>query len=199
MGVDALKYDLLEDSLVRRLGRKPESLRSEYLAKSPKCQWMVLDEVQRVPSLLNIAHKMIEVDAVEFALTGSSVRKLKRGGGNLLAGRAFVYHLFPLTSVELADQFSLMEALTYGTLPKLMSLRSNSDKQKYLESYASTYVKEEIVAEQVIRRLDPFRDFLQISAQMSTKLINHTKIAKEVGADPKTVTGLPHLNFCKIR
>jgi predicted AAA+ superfamily ATPase len=186
-GVDALKYDLLEDSVVRRLGRKPESLRSEFLAKSPKWQWVVLDEVQRVPSLLNIAHKMIETDAVKFALTGSSARKLKRGGGNLLAGRAFVYHLYPLTSVELADRFSLMEALTYGTLPKLTLLPSNSDKQKYLESYASTYVKEEIVAEQVVRRLEPFRDFLQISAQMSSKIINHTKIAKEVGADPKTV------------
>lgn len=186
-GVDALNYDLLEDSLVRRLGRKPESLRSEFLAKTPKCQWVVLDEVQRVPSLLNIAHKMIETDGVKFALTGSSARKLKRGGGNLLAGRAFVYYLFPLTSAELAGQFSLMEALTYGTLPKLLSLPLNSDKQKYLETYASTYVKEEIIAEQVVRRLEPFRDFLQISAQMSTKIINHTKMAKEVGADPKTI------------
>lgn len=186
-GIDALKYDLLEDSLVRRLGKKPESLRSEFLATTPKCQWVVLDEVQRVPSLLNIAHKMIESDSVKFALTGSSARKLKRGGANLLAGRAFVYYLFPLTSVELRDNFSLTEALTYGTLPKLLSLTSNSDKQKYLESYASTYVKEEIIQEQVVRRLEPFRDFLQISAQMSTKIINHTKIAREVGADPKTV------------
>ena len=162
-GIDALKYDLLEDSLVRRLGKKPESLRSEFLATTPKCQWVVLDGVQRVPSLLNIAHKMIESDSVKFALTGSSARKLKRGGANLLAGRAFVYYLFPLTSVELGDNFSLTEALTYGTLPKLLSLTSNSDKQKYLESYASTYVKEEIIQEQVVRRLEPFRDFLQIS------------------------------------
>ena len=186
-GVDALKYDLLEDSLVRRLGKKPESLRSEFLATTSTCQWVVLDEVQRVPNLLNVVHKMIESDSVKFALTGSSARKLKRGGANLLAGRAFVYHLFPLCSVELGNNFSLTDALTYGTLPKLLSLTSNSEKQKYLESYASTYVKEEIIQEQVVRRLEPFRDFLQISAQMSTKIINHTKIANEVGADPKTV------------
>jgi predicted AAA+ superfamily ATPase len=130
---------------------------------------------------------MIEQDSVHFALTGSSARKLKRGGANLLAGRAFVYHLFPLTAVELGDRFALSDALTFGTLPKILSLSSDAEKRKYLESYAMTYVKEEIVAEQVVRKLTPFRSFLQVSAQMSGKYVNYSAIGRDVGADTKTV------------
>ena len=186
-GRDIKAYDLLEDSLATTFNRRPELLRSGFLAEPPSERWVVLDEVQRCPGLLNIAHKMIEQDDVHFALTGSSARKLKRGGANLLAGRAFVYHLFPLTSFELGDRFDLSDALTFGTLPKLLSLPTNAERKKYLESYALTYIKEEIVAEQLVRKLTPFRSFLQVSAQMSGKCVNHSAIGRDIGADTKTV------------
>ncbi len=186
-GRDVKSYDLLEDSLAMSLNQRPELLRSGFLVEPPSSLWIVLDEVQRCPGLLNIAHKMIEQDGVHFALTGSSARKLKRGGANLLAGRAFVYQLFPFTSFELRDRFILSDALTFGTLPKLLSLSTDAEKKKYLESYAMMYIKEEIVAEQIVRKLTPFRRFLQVSAQMSGKCINYSALGRDVGADTKTV------------
>ncbi len=122
-----------------------------------------------------------------FHQSAKSARKLKRGGANLLAGRAFVYELFPLTPIEIDKDFDLVSNLHWGSLPGVFSLPSNKDKQAFLNSYILTYLNQEIRLEQIVRRLDPFRSFLEISGQVSSKIINHRKIANEIGVDTKTV------------
>jgi predicted AAA+ superfamily ATPase len=120
-------------------------------------------------------------------MTGSSARKLKYGGANLLAGRAFVYHLFPFSFLELKNKFNLGSALNWGTLPESFILTNNEEKTRFLYAYAHTYLKEEIWGEQFIRKLDPFRKFLEVSAQSNGKIINFNNIAYDVGVDDKTV------------
>jgi predicted AAA+ superfamily ATPase len=120
-------------------------------------------------------------------MTGSSARKLKRGGANLLAGRAFVYHLFPLSYRELGSQFELEETLQRGTLPKVSSFVNDNEKIQFLQAYTYTYLKEEIWAEHFINKLDPFRRFLEVAAQCNGKIINYANIARDVGVNDKTV------------
>lgn len=150
-------------------------------------RWVVIDEIQKAPRLLDVVHQMMETSGRRFALTGSSARKLKRGASNLLAGRAFVYSLFPLTAPELGEAFSLKDVLNWGTLPSLYRWASAGDKTEYLRTYALTYLKEEIVAEQLVRNLTPFRNFLEIAAQCNGQVLNYSKISTEIGADVKTV------------
>ena len=117
----------------------------------------IIDEIQKVPKLLNIVHQLIEGGDRKFILTGSSSRKLKRGVANLLAGRAFVYTLYPFIFKELKDDFILEDVLNWGSLPGIYVFSSTGDKASFLRAYALTYVKEEIISEQIIRKLDPFR------------------------------------------
>jgi predicted AAA+ superfamily ATPase len=147
----------------------------------------VLDEVQKIPRLLDIAHHHIETSNLKFALTGSSARKLKRGAANLLAGRAFVNHLFPLTHIEMGDAFDEMTAMKFGTLPKVTQFYNDDERVAFLKAYALTYLKEEVWAEHIVRNLEPFRKFLEIAAQSNGEVINYTNIARDVGADTKTV------------
>jgi predicted AAA+ superfamily ATPase len=137
--------------------------------------------------LLDVVHSAIETHGTRFALTGSSARKLKRDSVNLLAGRAFVDHLFPLTSCELGDAFDLTRALHYGTLPGLLRFTSDEERKAFLRAYALTYLKEEVWAEQFIRKLDPFRRFLAVAAQCNGEILNYSNIARDIGADHKTV------------
>ncbi len=125
--------------------------------------------------------------SLQFVMTGSSARKIKRGAANLLAGRAFVYHLFPFTSKELKNRFNLRKSLEYGSLPQVTSIKDDSLKARYLESYGQTYLKEEVWNEQIIRKLEPFSNFLEIAAQMNGKVLNYSKIARDIHADTKTV------------
>lgn len=150
---------------------------------------IVIDEVQKAPKLLDCVHGLIEDKRNEFRfiLTGSSSRKLKRGGANLLAGRAFVYMMHPLTSVEIGEAFDLEAALAWGTLPKILEFEDPQDKADFLRAYALTYIKEEISAEQVVRKLEPFRRFLEITAQMNGRPVNFSSMARETGVDTKTV------------
>ena len=157
---DSLYLDLLKDEVFDQLLSDKGYL--ERQCQNGRFEWIILDEVQRIPRLLNLCQRMIEEKKQKFALTGSSGRKIKRGAGNLLAGRAFLNVMHPLTITELGDSFDLMEALAWGTLPKIFSLKSDEEKRAYLRSYFLTYIKEEIVAEQVIRKLGPFRDFLGV-------------------------------------
>lgn len=163
--------------------RNPKKL--EALAKEN--DWIFIDEIQKSPKLLNTVHQLIEKKKNKFALTGSSARKLKRGGANLLGGRANLFYLFPLTSFELGKAFNLEKTLQFGSLPELVGMSNEIEKREYLKSYFYTFLKEEIQAEQIVRRLDPFRDFLYIAGQMSGKILNVHKIAKDVGVDDKTV------------
>ncbi|MBL4818775.1 MAG: ATP-binding protein [Deltaproteobacteria bacterium] len=179
--------DLLDPEQEERFALKPSELASIVRALPNKITHVVIDEVQKNPKLLDVVHSLIESTDKIFLLTGSSARKLKRGAANLLAGRAFVYHLFPFSFLEQGSEFNLDEALRFGQLPKLEALETVSLKIKYLNSYANTYLKEEIASEQVVRKLLPFRKFLEVAAQSNGKILNYAKIAKDVGVAETTV------------
>lgn len=178
--------DLLESQTETRYSRNPDLLLQDVKAKKD-VDWIIIDEVQKIPKLLDIVHKGIEEFRYKFILTGSSARKLKRGGANLLAGRAFLYYLFPATQSELGELFQIDEILKWGSLPKIFSLDDIEDKKKFLLSYTQAYLKEEILQEQIVRNIDGFRLFLEVAAQMNGKTINYSKIGREAGIDGKTV------------
>ena len=179
--------DLLDSSVKERFLRNPSEFYAIVQAFPPETRHVVIDEIQKVPKLLDEVHRLIEETDKIFILTGSSAQKLKHGGANLLAGRAFVYHLFSLSCFELKDQFNLDQALRWGTLPKIFSLKEDAEKNEFLRAYSDTYLKEEIWNEQVIRKLQPFRRFLEVAAQCNGKIINYAHIARDVGVDGKTI------------
>lgn len=148
--------------------------------------WVIIDEIQKVPALLDVVHRLIEQKRWRFALTGSSARKLKRGAANLLAGRALQNYLFPLTHLELGEHFALLPALQWGSLPQVFAL-GDAERTDYLRTYVNTYLKEEVQMEQLVRNLPPFRAFLEIAAQCSGTVINYSKIARDIGSDPVSV------------
>jgi uncharacterized protein len=160
---------------------------AEKNSKSGDAKWVVIDEIQKIPALLDVVHSQIEKKLFLFALTGSSARKLKRGAANLLAGRAFTCSLFPLTHLELRDKFDLDFILSWGALPEVHSLESDEDRADYLRSYVNTYLKEEIQAEQIVRKIAPFRAFLEVAAQCTGKILNYSKIARDISSDPVSV------------
>lgn len=183
---DVLWIDLLSDEDEENFRRHPGRL-SEQIA-SGQYRIVVIDEVQKNPKLLDIVHLEIEKKKqIQLILSGSSARKLKRGGADLLAGRAFTFNLFPLTHQELGETFDLTKAIEFGTLPKLLEYSDSLDSTRFLKSYVKTYIREEIIAEQLVRKVDSFHDFLEISAQMNGQIINFSKIANDVGVDEKTV------------
>lgn len=186
-GEDVLWIDLLDPVVEDRYARRPGLLSEQINAGTIADGWVVVDEVQKVPRLLDVVHAEIERSGTRFALTGSSARKLKRGSTNLLAGRAFVNHLFPMTAAELGGTFDLQSALEFGTMPGQLDLEAEVDKAEFLRAYALTYLKEEIWAEHLVRNLDPFRAFLEVAAQCDGEIVNATRIARDVGVDPKTV------------
>jgi predicted AAA+ superfamily ATPase len=186
-GLNTLWIDLLHPAQEELYLDSPGRLSEQLSEMKSMPDWVVIDEVQKVPKLLDIAHLEIENRNIKFALTGSSARKLKRGGANLLAGRAFLNHLYPLTFRELADDFDLMRTLTWGSLPKLFSLPSDLEKSEFLKAYVNIYLKEEIFQEQLVRKTTPFRKFLPIAAQMNGKILNFNGIAKDLSIDWTTV------------
>ncbi|MFN7904085.1 MAG: ATP-binding protein [Pseudobdellovibrionaceae bacterium] len=175
-----LWIDLLYQQTEFELANNPDRLIDLWHIKKPS--WIVIDEVQKIPRILDVVHLGIEQYKIKFALTGSSARKLKRGSADLLAGRASSFELHALSAFELADQFDLHEALQYGLLPRLwneeLTLR---DKINSLFSYVQTYLKEEIAAEQLVRNLDPFRRFLVSAAQSNSKILNFSIFEKDAG------------------
>lgn len=182
--------DLLNDELLDRYSVRPQLLRQEIegLETEKAVEWVVIDEVQKAPKLLNVVHQMIESKRkYRFALTGSSARRLKQKGVNLLAGRAWVKHLHPFAAKELGDRFDLQFALEWGTLPKTTLLSSADERAEFLRSYGLTYVRTEVQEEQWVKKLEPFRKFLPIAAQMNGKPLNHSSIARDVGVDTTTV------------
>ncbi len=179
--------DLLKPSEEDRLSQDPELLIRLVKQLPPAVTHVFIDEIQKVPSLLDVVHHLIEKTNRKFILTGSSARKLKRGSANLLAGRALAQFLFPLTSFELGEDFDLKKALSYGTLPKVWASSSERSQRKFLETYALIYLKEEVQLEQIVRVIDPFRKFLFVAAQVNGKPLNFDAIARDVGVDGKTV------------
>jgi len=179
--------DLLDSDEEEKFSKDPKRIEKEYLAKPDKPEWIFVDEVQKVPKLLDHIQRMIENQKQKFILSGSSSRKLKTTGANLLAGRAFVYRLFPFTRNELVSDWNTHKALNWGTLPKVWSFALDAERKKFLKAYLQTYIKEEIRLEQVIRNLAPFREFLEIAAQTNGQPLNYHKLAKEIGISDKTV------------
>lgn len=180
-------FDLLDPELEDQLALEPNKLTAEILAKKSALDWVVIDEIQKCPKLLNIVQQMIVKHKIKFALTGSSARRLKQKGMNLLAGRALTDYLFPLTFVELGDQFDLDTVLSFGSLPEAITAQSPEERTAYLRSYTLTYIKSEIQAEQWVRNIDPFRKFLGIAAQMNGCILNYANIARDIGVQANTV------------
>jgi predicted AAA+ superfamily ATPase len=181
--------DLLDPDQEAYFARDPNALKDIVKSLPAEKTHIVIDEVQKSPKLLDVIHQLIEQPKQNkyFIMTGSSARKLKQGAANLLAGRAFVYHLYPFSFIEVKDKFNLNQSLQFGLLPKLFDFQSTEDQHKFLQSYAHTYLKEEIVTEQLVKKLDPFRRFLEVAGQMNGKIISYHKIAQDVGVDDKTV------------
>lgn len=174
---DVIRIDLLDSKTYLELSRSPWKLK-ELIGNY---KTVFIDEIQKVPLLLDEVHKLIEDKKLRFALTGSSARKLKRAGVNLLAGRAYEYRLFPLTFQELGEDFNLNGFLHWGSLPGAVNATSPQDKEDFLYSYVDTYLKEEIILEQLVRHIEPFNSFLQVAAQCNGESINYENIAKDVG------------------
>ena len=180
--VDLLNIRLFEEFLL-------DLSRFESLINSKKNQnkRVVVDEVQKLPQILDIVHSQIYQKKRQFILTGSSSRRLKQKGTNLLAGRAWIYHLYPFSSFEIGNSFQLKSALEWGALPEVVLSKSKQEAREYLNAYVGTYLEREIQQEQWVRNLQPFRRFLSIAAQMNGKLINKSKIARDLGIDDVTV------------
>ncbi len=182
---EARRVDLLDEGLHHRF-LADASLFAAELMDLRRGQWVIVDEVQRIPSLLNDVHRLIEERGLRFALLGSSARKLKSAGTNLLAGRAAWNTMFPLVPEELGDDFSLDEVLGYGSIPLAWN---SADKRKALEAYVQLYLREEIRAEALVRNLPGFVRFLPIAALFHGQVINVAGIARDAGTARTTVAG----------
>jgi predicted AAA+ superfamily ATPase len=182
---DALWVDLLKADEFRRYVSRPELLRGELDAR-PTLRQVVIDEVQKVPALLDEVHWLIEHRQVSFALCGSSARKVRRGHANLLGGRAPRYELFGLVSAELGAQFELTRLLNHGYLPRMYL---SNRPAKLLEAYVADYLKEEIAAEGLVRNLPAFSQFLNAAALSDAELVNSSTIARDCGVSSHTVQG----------
>ena len=175
-------YDLLSSNLFRSLSRNP-SLMREQLMLLPAGSIVIIDEVQKVPELLDEVHWLIQNQGLHFILCGSSARKLRRSGANLLGGRALSNTLYPLVSAEI-DDFDVERALNYGTIPPHYLAKN---PMRRLQAYIDDYIQQEIVAESVLRNLAAFTRFLEIAALSDTEIVNYTNIATECGVSAKTV------------
>jgi predicted AAA+ superfamily ATPase len=178
-------FDLLSEETYQRLLARPASFADE-LRVVPNGQWVIVDEVQRLPNLLNEVHRFSEEKHLRFVLCGSSARKLKRAGVNLLAGRALNRSMHPFVPEELGTQVNLEESLRWGLLPIVWD---SSVKEETLKAYAQLYLKEEIQAEALVRNLPGFARFLPLAALFHGQMINVTNIARESGVARATVTG----------
>ena len=182
---DARVIELLSEEKYQQLLGNPGLFANELRAV-PTDRWVIVDEIQRLPGLLNEVHRFIEEKSLRFVLCGSSARKLKRAGVNLLAGRALHRSMHPFVPEELGAEFNLEDALRYGLLPIVWD---STDKAETLSAYAQLYLKEEIQAEGLVRNLPGFARFLPISAIFHGQTINISNIAREAGVARTTVAG----------
>lgn len=179
---EARVYDLLKSDLRLALQLRPALLREECELLD-QGELVIIDEVQKVPALLDEVHWLIENKGLRFILSGSSARKLRRSGANLLGGRALRKTLFPLVSAEIPD-FDLNRALNNGMLPRHYLMENPAMR---IQSYIGDYLQQEIVEEAIVRRLDAFTRFLQVAALSNAEIVNYTNIAQDCGISSKTV------------
>lgn len=182
---DAFWIDLLKADEYRRYLQNPELLRAEIAAKKTVRQ-VVIDEVQKVPQLLDEVHWLHENRGIHFALCGSSARKVKRGQANLLGGRALRYELHGLTVAEIEREFDLTRILNHGYLP---TMYLSDSPQRLLNSYVADYLKEEIAAEGLVRNLPVFSEFLNAASLSDAELVNFSTIARDCGVSSPTIRG----------
>jgi len=182
---DAHLIDLLSEATYQGLLANPASLANQLRAVHPG-KWVIIDEVQRLPALLNEVHRFIEQKRLKFVLCGSSARKLKRSGVNLLAGRALNRSMHPFVPEELGESFDVDNALQFGLLPIVWD---SVEKSETLTAYAQLYLKEEIQAEALVRNLSGFARFLPIAALYQGQALNVSNIAREAGIARTTVVG----------
>lgn len=182
---DATTYDLLLASESLRLNREPGLLRAECSAL-PDGAWVVIDEVQRAPALLDEVQYLMGKKQQRFVLSGSSARKLKRSGANLLAGRAEMRHMFPLTTAETGLDRKLDDILAEGSLPLAVTGKRPA---AFLRSYCEVYLQEEIQQEALVREIGPFHRFLEVAARMNGQVVNVAGIARDTGIARQTATG----------
>ena len=175
-------FDLLLGREFERFQRNPSLLTEIVLAANPS-QLIIIDEIQRIPALLNEVHWLIANHNKQFILSGSSPRKIIRGGGNLLGGRAIRYELYPLCYPEIPD-FNLVNALNNGLLPRLYPTK---DAKNMLAAYVGNYLKDEIMAEARIRNMASFSKFLEMAAFSNGELVNYSNIATDCGVSAPTV------------
>lgn len=180
---DYLRIDLLRSQYFLKLNSHPWELEEMIEAKNPKANLVVIDEVQKIPILLNEVHRLIEEKNIKFLLTGSSARKLKKQDVNLLGGRAWEADLFPLTWKEIPN-FSIERYLQWGGLP---TVYLSENPREELIAYVDIYLKEEIQAEALVRKIQSFSKFLQISALTSGKILNYNSLSNDVGIPASTV------------
>jgi predicted AAA+ superfamily ATPase len=180
---DAIYIDLLEFELYSLLQANPGRL--ESLIPVGYQEWIIIDEVQRVPELLNEVHRLIESKHYRFILTGSSARQLRSKGVNLLAGRALRHYMHPLTLQELGADFSLTRSLQYGLLPTAIT---SKNPESYLKTYVETYLREEVMQEGLTRNMGAFSRFLEIASFSQGSLVNFSEIAREVHVDRQVIT-----------
>jgi len=184
-----LYFDLLDPELELQLKQSPHLFWEQLCALKAKAL-VVVDEVQRVPALLDYAQKGIEEKQLIFILSGSSARKLKRGGANLLGGRAKDLKLHPLTAGEIGARFDIHKACQFGTLPKvtqLLAAHDDDEARSLLRSYATAYVKEEIQAEALTRNIGAFQRFLQVAVQGNAQVLEFANISRECSVPSSTV------------
>jgi uncharacterized protein len=179
---ECLIINLLRNEYYRALSQEPQALES-IIDAAPQYSLVVIDEVQRIPALLNEVHRLIEERNINFLLTGSSARKLRKNNVNLLAGRARKANLFPLTSAEIHD-FDLLRYLHIGGLPQVYL---STEPYEELEAYVDIYLKEEIQLEALVRNIPGFSSFLQVAAITNGQIMNFTKLASDIGLPVTTV------------
>jgi len=183
---DSLYVDLLDPEALRLYSASPERLR-ELVLGAPGRSAVIIDEIQKVPSLLPLVHSLIEEKrGLTFVLTGSSSRKLKRTGADLLAGRALLCGLHPFMAAELGERFSLERALRDGLLPIVWAA---GDPRKVLEAYVALYIKEEVQTEGIIRNIGTFSRFVEAMSFSHASVLNLSNVARECGVGRKTVEG----------
>lgn len=179
---NAIYLDLLDFTLYKQLLANPRHIQERI--PSGYRGWVIIDEIQRVPELLNEVHRLIEHQHVRFILTGSSARKLKRHSSNLLAGRALRYTMHPLVPQELEHDFNLMQSLSLGFLPAIYTY---ADPARYLSTYIQTYLQEEVIQEGLTRNVSAFTRFLEVASFSQGATINASEIAREVGIERQVI------------
>ena len=181
---DAFWIDLLKAEEFRRYIEHPEWLRQEIFQAGTPAVFVVIDEVQKIPALLDEVHWLHENQNIQFALCGSSARKVKRGQANLLGGRALRYELLGLTSSELRTDWDLNRMLNHGYLPRIYL---SGQPQRLLNSYVADYLKEEVAAEGLVRNLPVYSNFLNMAALSDTEVVNFSTIARDCGISSQTI------------